>query len=73
MGDKKQPPQISMAASAIALRGVRLFLSVGRAAAEKRAAAPARPRRPKVKPVLPVNKLQQKTVDMLLKNTKFNK
>ncbi|XP_072937648.1 calaxin [Epargyreus clarus] len=73
MGDKKPQHQISMAASAIALRGVRLFLSVGRAAAEKRAAPPPRPRRPKTKLVLPANKLQQKVVDMLLKNTKFNK
>ncbi|KPJ11977.1 EF-hand calcium-binding domain-containing protein 1 [Papilio machaon] len=65
-----------MAASAIALRGVQLFLTAGRAAAERRAPPPAPPaprRKPRLKPVLPTHKLQQKTLELLLKTTKFTK
>lgn len=69
MADNKNQ-QISMAASAIALRGVRLFLSAGKAAAQRRA-SPPRSRR--VKTVTPVNKLQQCVIEVLLKATKFNK
>ncbi|CAH2050865.1 unnamed protein product, partial [Iphiclides podalirius] len=74
--NRKQHPkqQLSMAASAIALRGVHLFLSAGRAAAERRAApAPSPPRKPRLRPVVPTNKLQQRTVEQLLKNSKFSK
>ncbi|KPI95141.1 EF-hand calcium-binding domain-containing protein 1 [Papilio xuthus] len=75
---KKQQPkqQLSMAASAIALRGVQLFLTAGRAAADRRAPPPAPPaprRKPRLKPVLPTHKLQQKTLEILLKTTKFTK
>lgn len=65
--------QISMAASAIALRGVRLFLNAHRAAAERKAqqqqAQPPKPRRK------PVNnkKLPQKTLDGLVKGSHFAK
>lgn len=66
--------QISIAASAIALRGVRLFLNRSKAAAEKRAPPPpvAKPRS-KPKKVTPSTKLSQKTMDALLKICKFNK
>ncbi|XP_049883235.1 calaxin [Pectinophora gossypiella] len=65
--------QISMAASAIALRGVRLFLSASRAAAARRPAPPPVAKPPRKKPVLPANKLPQKTLEQLLKTSKFNK
>ena len=68
MAEKSQ--QISMAASAIAMRGVRLFLSAGKAAAQRRT-SPPRPRQ--VKTVVPINKLQQSVIEVLLKATKFNK
>lgn len=66
--------QISMAATAIALRGVRLFLTRSKEAAEKRAPPPPVVK-PKVKPkkVTPCNKLSQKSMDALLKICKFNK
>lgn len=63
-----------MAASAIAMRGVRLFLSASKAAAERKTEAPPVPKpRPKPKIVVPTNKLSQKQLDTLLKITKFNK
>ncbi|XP_068626968.1 calaxin [Battus philenor] len=74
MSSKQPRQQLSMAASAIAMRGVQLFLTAGRAAQERKAATPAPvPRKPRLKPVLPTNKLQQKTLEQLLKNTKFTK
>ncbi|XP_046963671.1 EF-hand calcium-binding domain-containing protein 1 [Vanessa cardui] len=69
MADNKNH-QISMAASAIAMRGIRIFLSAGKAAAERRA-SPPRARRPKT--VVPGNKLQFNVAEMLLKETKFDK
>ncbi|CAB3241141.1 unnamed protein product [Arctia plantaginis] len=68
--------QISVAATAIALRGVRLFLSAGKTAAERSLPAAAQPApRVKRKPKQPVvgNKLSPKVIEQLLKTTKFNK
>ncbi|XP_028170001.1 EF-hand calcium-binding domain-containing protein 1-like [Ostrinia furnacalis] len=67
--------QLSMAASAIALRGVRLFLSAGRNAMERRAQPAAEPakHRPKPKPVVPGARPPQKVFDMLARTSKFNK
>lgn len=68
--------QISVAATAIALRGVRLFLTAGKNAAEKSVPDAAQPApRPKKKPKQPVvgNKLSPKVIEQLLKTTKFNK
>ncbi|XP_069364126.1 calaxin [Maniola hyperantus] len=73
MADKKyqqQQPQISMAASAIAMRGIRLFLNAGRAAAEKRT-SPTRSRRTKA--ALPANKLPLSGIEALVKSTRFTK
>ncbi|KOB67198.1 Ef hand protein [Operophtera brumata] len=76
MGSKGESKQLSMAASAIALRGVRLFLTAGRAAAERSRVAPAQPApKPKPKPKPPVlgARPPQKVFDLLLKTTRFNK
>ncbi|XP_041975782.1 EF-hand calcium-binding domain-containing protein 1 [Aricia agestis] len=69
MTEKNLP--ISMAASAIALRGVRLFLSAGRAAAGRAAAGRVDP--PKRKTKLPGNKIHQDALEILLRATRFNK
>ncbi|XP_026738788.1 EF-hand calcium-binding domain-containing protein 1 [Trichoplusia ni] len=66
--------QISMAASAIALRGVRLFLNAGKAAADRpqtQAAQPAKSKRKEKKAV--GTKPPQKVFEMLLKSSRFNK
>lgn len=76
MGSKGESKQLSMAASAIALRGVRLFLTAGRAAAERSRTAPAQPvPKPKPKPKPPVlgARPPQKVFDLLFKTTRFNK
>ncbi|KAF9797159.1 hypothetical protein SFRURICE_018629 [Spodoptera frugiperda] len=73
MADGKQ---ISMAASAIALRGVRLFLSAGRHAADRpqnQAAAPAPRPKPKGKKPVVSGKPPQKVFEMLIKTTRFSK
>lgn len=79
MAEKKQQPpqkpQISMAASIVALRGVKIFLNAGKGAAERQA-SPPRPRptrRAAGKGVIPANKLQLSVVETLLRNTRFNK
>ncbi|CAK1540313.1 unnamed protein product [Leptosia nina] len=61
-----------MAASAIALRGVRLFLNAGKAAAERRSPPTIKTRR-RVKSVVPINKIPQPILDVLLKTTRFNR
>ncbi|XP_045490836.1 EF-hand calcium-binding domain-containing protein 1-like isoform X1 [Colias croceus] len=68
MTDKKQK-QISMAASAIALKGVRMFLKAGRAAVDRSAS----PIKRKTKPVVPVNKIPKASLDVLLRTTRFNR
>ncbi|CAH2218560.1 jg13567 [Pararge aegeria aegeria] len=70
MSEKKQDPQVSMAASFIAMRGVRIFLNAGKGAAEKRT-SPTRSRRTKA--AVPGNKLQLNVMEILLKNTRFAK
>ncbi|XP_075985074.1 calaxin [Anticarsia gemmatalis] len=68
--------QISVAATAIALRGVRLFLTAGKAAADRPVAAPSQPatrNKRKQKQVVAGGKPPQKVFDMLLKTSKFNK
>ncbi|XP_073958428.1 calaxin isoform X1 [Choristoneura fumiferana] len=62
---------LSMAASCIALRGVRIFLNASKAAAARRVSPPVQRRRPK--PVVPGAKPPQKVFDALVKTTKFNK
>ncbi|XP_045459813.1 EF-hand calcium-binding domain-containing protein 1 [Melitaea cinxia] len=69
MAEKKNP-QISIAASAIAMRGVRMFLSAGKAAAERRA-SPKKTR--PTKPVVSGNKLHSSVTEILLRKTKFDK
>ncbi|KAM3967862.1 calaxin [Aphomia sociella] len=74
MAATNKQQQLSMAASAIALRGVSLFLSAGRAAAERRAVATIVPLRAKrTKPVVPGARPSQKDYEMLLRTTRFNK
>ncbi|XP_047520662.1 EF-hand calcium-binding domain-containing protein 1 isoform X1 [Pieris napi] len=70
MAEKKQK-QISMAASAIALRGVRLFLSASKAAVERKS-PPAPPKR-RTKTVVPINKIPQQALESLLRTTRFSK
>lgn len=70
--------QISMVASAIALRSVRIFLTAGRAAAERSrptaAAAQAAPKpKPKPKPPVIGARPPQKVFDMLFRSTRFNR
>ncbi|XP_061709323.1 calaxin isoform X2 [Cydia pomonella] len=64
--------QISMAASCIALRGVKIFLNAGRAAAARKASSPPVVKR-KPKPPVPGARPPQKVFDALLKSTKLNK
>lgn len=70
---QQQQQQLSMAASALAMRGVRLFLSAGRAAAEKRVPASAPPKARRPKPVVVGARPPQKVFDSLFKTCKFNK
>ena len=68
--------QISMAASAIALRGVRIFLTAGRHAAERTQAQGATPvprPKPKGKKTVVGHKLAQKVMEVLMKTTRFTK
>lgn len=68
--------QISVAATAIALRGVRIFLTAGKAAADRPLPPPPQPAaraKPKKKQVVVGNKPPQKVFDMLAKTYKFNK
>ncbi|KAJ0182275.1 hypothetical protein K1T71_001644 [Dendrolimus kikuchii] len=68
--------QLSMAASAIALRGAHMFLTAGKAAAERRLPPPPQPAvkpRPKPKPIVFGSRPSQKVFEMLFKTTKFNK
>ncbi|XP_061385900.1 calaxin [Danaus plexippus] len=65
---KNNHGQISMAASAIAMRGVRIFLSASKSAANRKT-----PQRNRTKEVLPGHKIQPGLSETLLRATKFDK
>ncbi|XP_060804454.1 calaxin [Amyelois transitella] len=68
-----KPQALSISATTMALKGVRIFLNAGRAAAERRVhiAPVSKEKRPKS--VVPGSRPPQKVFDSLVKSTRFNK